>query len=148
MPEIRIRVAAIICQEGRILLVRHVKDENAYWLLPGGGVDYGESMGAALERELREETGLEIAVGDVVFVSDSVPSDRHRHMVQICFQATVVGGELACTPDHRLVGAEFVPIDDLATLTIYPDIRDVLIEALRRGLPDQAGYLGNTWKGA
>lgn len=50
----RVRVAAIIEQDGSVLMVRHEKGADTYWLLPGGGVDFGESLVTALERELRE----------------------------------------------------------------------------------------------
>ncbi|MFP4173447.1 MAG: NUDIX domain-containing protein, partial [Candidatus Hydrogenedentota bacterium] len=62
-PLPRIRVAAIAVRDGAILLVRHEKHGERYWLLPGGGVDFGETLTEALAREVREETGLAIEVG-------------------------------------------------------------------------------------
>jgi ADP-ribose pyrophosphatase YjhB (NUDIX family) len=56
--EPRIRVAAILRWNGRILLLRHEKPSGEVWLLPGGGVRVGESLVSALHRELLEETGL------------------------------------------------------------------------------------------
>ena len=58
MPEPRIRVSAILRWRGRILLLRHEKAGGEVWLLPGGGVQGGESLVRALRRELWEETGL------------------------------------------------------------------------------------------
>ncbi|MFA6239725.1 MAG: NUDIX domain-containing protein, partial [Candidatus Hydrogenedentales bacterium] len=58
----RVRVAAIIVEDGKLLMVRHVKGQESYWLLPGGGVDYGESLVEALERELVEEASVGIRV--------------------------------------------------------------------------------------
>ena len=54
----RIRVSAILRREGRVLLRRHEKDGRQYWLLPGGGVNAGESLVDALRRELAEECGI------------------------------------------------------------------------------------------
>ena len=56
--EPRIRVSAILRWGGRILLCRHEKDGRHYWLLPGGGVNSGESLVRALHRELSEEVGV------------------------------------------------------------------------------------------
>ena len=53
-PTPRIRVAGLLLQGGSVLLVRHQKGEDTYWLLPGGGVQYGESLEEALNRELLE----------------------------------------------------------------------------------------------
>ena len=58
MGEPRVRVSAILRWRGRILLCRHVKHGGEVWLLPGGGVQSGESLVRALQRELWEETGL------------------------------------------------------------------------------------------
>ena len=48
---IRVRVAGIIVEDARVLLIAHKKNDKVYWLLPGGGVDFGESLpDAGLER--------------------------------------------------------------------------------------------------
>ena len=57
--EPRIRVSAVLRWRGAILLCRHEKPGKEYWLLPGGGVDSGESLVDALRRELAEEIGID-----------------------------------------------------------------------------------------
>ena len=90
----RVRVAAIIVKGDSILLVRHEKGAASYWLLPGGGLEFGESLVDGLCREVREETCLEVRVGDLVLASDSIAPDRSRHVVNLCFTGEVIGGEL------------------------------------------------------
>lgn len=142
----RVRVAAIVVEDGRLLLVRHIKDGRSYWLLPGGGVDFGEAAGEALAREVREETGLEIRVRDLVFANDSIPPDGHRHIVNLYFTADLTGGTLCCGEEERLAAAAFVPVADLESIVLFPDIRDVLLPALRDGFRGSARYLGNRWQ--
>ena len=57
--EPRIRVSAILRRETRILLCRHDKGGRAVWLLPGGGVNAGETLVDAVQRELTEECGID-----------------------------------------------------------------------------------------
>ena len=47
----RVRVAGILIEDDRILLIEHTKNDKKYWLVPGGGVDWGESAAEALARE-------------------------------------------------------------------------------------------------
>ncbi len=65
-----VRVAAVVARDGRVLLARHEKGGESYWVLPGGAVEPGETLAGALVRELREEAGLEVEVGDLLFVND------------------------------------------------------------------------------
>jgi ADP-ribose pyrophosphatase YjhB (NUDIX family) len=144
-PTPRIRVAPIIVQDEQILLVRHEKNGAAYWLLPGGGVDYGESVGDALIREVKEETNLDVELGELVLVNDSIPPDRHRHVVNLYFTANVTGGTLRMGTDWNLAEVKWVPFEQVSSLTFYPDIREALLPALQHGFANHAQYLGNLW---
>lgn len=61
------RVRAIIVQNSKILLIKRVKPEIVYWVIPGGGVEEGETIESALQRECLEELGVEVAVGEPIF---------------------------------------------------------------------------------
>lgn len=141
----RVRVAAIIIEGDDILLARHERDDETYWVLPGGGVDFGESIGDALIRELKEEADLDIRLGHLIMVNDSVPPDKHRHIINLYFTAEIVGGKLKLGKDPRLAEMKFVPIAQLSKLTFYPDVRNELLAAIRNGYPNHATYLGNLW---
>lgn len=143
----RIRAAAIILQDDSVLLARHEKDDKSYWVLPGGGVDFGESVGEALKREIREEANLDIRLGEFVMLNDSIPPDHHRHILNLYFLAEIAGGKLRVGQnDKRLRGMEFVPVDDLPGISLYPDIRQALYNGIRNGFPATGLYLGNLWK--
>src|SRR6185295_19384175 len=102
MQNIRIRAAGILVKDDQILLVRHEKNGKSYWLIPGGGVDFGESVEAALKREFQEEVGLEIKVGKLVLVHDSIPPNRHRQVLNLYFVVTAEKFEIKVTSDAVL----------------------------------------------
>ena len=141
----RVRVAAIVVKGDSILLVRHQKASASYWLLPGGGVEFGESLADGLCREVREETCLDIRVGDLVLSSDSIAPDGSRHVVNLCFTGEVVGGELGLGSDERVVEARFVPRDELQELTLHPDVRVELSRGLETGFDSGEVYVGERW---
>ena len=84
----RIRVSAILRWQDMLLLCRHEKHGREYWLLPGGGVDAGESLVGALHRELHEEVGIEDSPpveGPVAIVDSITPAGSlsRKHVVEI-----------------------------------------------------------------
>lgn len=78
-------------------------------------MDLGESLQTALMREVEEETGLFVEVGDVVWVGDTIDDHRDRHFVLIDFRCSVTGGQLAAGDD-----AEEVRWVDLTTAYELP----------------------------
>ncbi len=80
--EPRIRVSAILTWHERLLLCRHEKPGKEYWLLPGGGVNSGESLVDALHRELEEEVGMKAASMTKIAEFYNSPGfcDEHSHL--------------------------------------------------------------------
>lgn len=96
MPKERIELIArgVLARDGRLLVCRNVKNKHAF--LPGGHVEYGESSAEALAREMREEAGIEVTVGEFlgVFESSFVQArgdkpPKHHHELNVLFQMTV-----------------------------------------------------------
>jgi len=140
---IRVRVAVCIADSDRVLLVQHRKAGRSYWLLPGGGVEVGETLVDAARRELAEETGLDVEVGRLVLVCEALQPGG-RHILNLVFAGAVHGGSLRVGRDDRLVQAEWVPVDELTTLEMYPAIGAELQTCCRGGMTEVL-FLGNVW---
>lgn len=115
--------------DGRVVLVRHRNRGTAYHLLPGGGVDYRETLADALTREVREETGLDVMVGPLLFVNDTIDPHGTRHVVNMTFAATIMGGQVTDSPeDPRVEAVDLVDPASLDELDLRPPIASVLYE--------------------
>ena len=142
----RVRVAAIIPDGDGIVLVRHQKGDEAYDLLPGGGVETGETLESALKREVLEETGLTCQVLAPVFINDSIAPDGSRHVVQLTFLVRPTGGELRVDPDDpRVLAPHTVSVELLGYLDLRPPMAAELQEAARKGFKAGMRYLGPLW---
>jgi len=147
-PHPRIRVAVALEEEGRLLLIRHQKAGKSYWLVPGGGVDYGESVRQAAIREMEEETGLLVQVGELVMVAESLAPDRSRHVVHLVFRGTRQGGEVrlgqeAVRPgeEQRLAELKWVTPEELSGLVLHPPFA----ASLREALNGKTSFVDNLW---
>ena len=147
--EPRIRVSAILRRGDRILLVRQEKGGQTYWLLPGGGVNYGESLTEALHRELVEECGLDedITVEGPVAVVESIspdPAARAKHVVHIIFAGPLDRRSLetVTSVDGAVRGHGLFAPDELSDVPVHPPIQ----RFLARWQPgDPTVYLGVLW---
>lgn len=95
---------ALVREGDRILLTKRGRPPfQGYWGLPGGGIELGETVEAAVRREVLEETGLDTAVTRVLGYSDGIQHDdlgRVRwHYVILYVEASVVGGVLRAGDD-------------------------------------------------
>jgi len=97
-------VGAVIVKDDRVVLVkRGAPPLQGEWSLPGGVVEVGETLRAAVQREALEETGLTVQAGEVLEVLDRIiPGDNGKtqyHYVLIDFLCRITGGQLLAGGD-------------------------------------------------
>lgn len=124
-----IAVGAVVIHEGKVLLVRRAKPPaQDQWSIPGGSVELGEPMEAAVERETLEETGITVKAGKPVFAFDVVKRDdsgRIRfHYVIVDFDAQYISGVLIAGDDA--LEARWVSKTELIGLNVNPRTAELL----------------------
>ncbi len=97
MDYIGVGVGAILVDDlGRVFLARRgplAKNERGLWEFPGGSVEFGEKLADALQREMREEYGITIEVGDLLDVADHILPEEGQHWVSPTYICRIISGE-------------------------------------------------------
>jgi 8-oxo-dGTP diphosphatase len=132
-PRPVVGVGAVIVDDGRVVLIKRLFEPLAgQWSLPGGTLELGESLEAAVAREMREETGLEVEVGPVVEVFDRILLDTggriRYHFVLVDYLCRPVGGRLVAGSD--VADAVLVEPTDLARFRMTPKAVAIIERAL------------------
>ena len=129
----RVGVGAVVLDAGRVLLVRRGKPPlMGKWSLPGGLVELGETTREAVRREIEEECGLRIRVGEVAGILDHVVRDAEGriryHWVLVDYVAFVESGTLCAASDAD--EAQWVEVEAVERL----DTTDGLMDMIRRAV--------------
>jgi len=155
-PRVRVAARALIIRDGAVLLqVRRIAG-RAVHLLPGGGQEPGETLAEAVVREVREETGLAVAAGPLLWVREFIPRRHgltHRgddHDLHCIFACTPIDGAAAAAladaaplPDAAQMAVRWVPLAALAGVTLWPEsVHRRLCALTDDGLPLVPAYLG------
>lgn len=139
----RVRVAALIQDsKGKILLVQQQKKKSGYWLLPGGGIEFGESGEEALKRELKEELSLEVSHIEFLLLNESIDPNKKRHLIQIVFLTKV--RELLPVlnaKEKAISGFGYFSPKEILSMDLRPDIKHYF----RAKNTNKPRYISSPW---
>ncbi len=88
--------ALIINDRGQVFLARRgpkARNETGLWEFPGGSVEFGETLAGALRREMREEFGIEIEIGELLDVVDHILLEEGQHWVSPTYLCRITSGD-------------------------------------------------------
>ncbi|MGM0852644.1 MAG: NUDIX hydrolase [Bacillota bacterium] len=103
-----------------VLMVKNIGENSSYYTLPGGAVEPGETLEEAAIREVKEETGLDVEIGDVFSVSEAFFEDRGHHAVFFIFRGEITGGEITISmPEEieEITWMDFLKAEDYIHIT-------------------------------
>lgn len=127
----RVSAYAVVLQQEAILLVRHSGEE--FYDLPGGKVEFGETIESALQREALEEAGADLTIGSQLWLGQDYFYHGKKHAfyqtVQLFYAATI-SGKLKKPSEPTVTFYDWVPVKDLSRYPVIP----VVSEAIQRAM--------------
>jgi len=123
-------VDTIITQSNSVVLIRRKNPPfKGSWALPGGFVEYGETVELAAIRETKEETGLDIELDGIVGVYSDPHRDPRGHIISICFLGYKIGGKLIADTDAADV--KCFGVDEVSRIEMAFDHHIILEDAFK-----------------
>lgn len=128
MKHPNVAVDSVIMRGGKVLLIkRKFEPHRGRWALPGGAVDYGETLKDAVVREVEEETGVKVEPVKLLTILDEPGRDPRGHVVSVVFLCKILGGKPRPGSDAEEVGF----FSDVSGIEIAFDHRKVVEDALK-----------------
>jgi mutator protein MutT len=137
-----VRPTGVLIKDKKILIVKQDVTETRHWALPGGKLEFGETIEQCLIREIKEETGLDISVKELLYVTDRFY--RNTHIVHLLFLIKKISGKLRAGKELKL---ETEKIKEL-TMASVDRLQDYgfptgLCQLVKTGFPERGSYKGD-----
>jgi ADP-ribose pyrophosphatase YjhB (NUDIX family) len=119
-----ISARGVVKRDGKVLLIHRFKNGDEYWVVPGGGVEEGETVEEALKREMREETSLEMLSCRFLIAVETPKGEQHLYECEMGQgEVKIQGPEVDDESKDNQYILTWVPIEQVKELKIlYPEI--------------------------
>lgn len=147
--ELRVRPTGILIEDSRLLVVKQWVTPTRGWSLPGGKLEPDETIQQCLIREFKEETGLDIKVEELLYITDRF-FQTHLHIVHMAFLVSINGSkpdgyEWTCDDPYptktagKIREIKLVPIEEITKLGFTP----VFVQLIKDNFPGRGSYKGD-----
>lgn len=144
-PLIRTASRALLIQDNHVLAIKYKEEDSVFYALPGGGQETGESLHKNLQRECQEELGIDVKIGELIFVREWIEKVRNVHQIEFIFECSPymkIESVKSEIPDGNQIGIEWLPLTDIMNYHIYSlEMREQL-QKLMHGHQGIPVYLG------
>lgn len=141
--KIGIRPATIVVDKGKLLLVKSEYNGNIFYLLPGGGIEFGETIEEAAIRETLEETGKKIKIIKPVYINEYIDNkDKSKRVLNIFFLSKIIKEDNTklTNDDGKIKSIEWISLDDLKNISLKPDFLKNLKKDLKGDFKNSIFY--------
>lgn len=137
----KIRPSAIIIKNDAILLMKYVYNGHNVYNLPGGNLEFGESMKDCLERELQEELLIETKINDLKFILEL--KQKESFSLHHIFEAEILKNVPKLNPEHTsALEVEWIMVSQLSQIKMYPPVNQEIFELYNENKNADSVYLG------
>lgn len=96
-----------------LLRSENCKNEHNKWMIPGGGVDFNETLEEAIVREVKEEIAVDIKLGEIISVPNHILPEEGQHWVAPTFKCKIISGEPKIMEPHKHSDLKWFSLDNL-----------------------------------
>lgn len=115
----RVVVGAVVKKDNKLLLIKEkLEDEKEYWIVPGGGVRFGENLEEAVLRELKEEVGLELTNIKLIDFHQAIFTNFNYHTIIFFFLAETKGLPKISKKEKKVLEACFFTVEEISNLQL------------------------------
>ncbi len=145
--KIYIRPAILIIENQSILTMQYRYGEQEVYNLPGGNLELGEYLSEALAREMQEELGIEVTVGELIAVGEVYVKENNKQTLHLLFAGKIKVGIPTLNPkETSALDIRWLPIDELNSVNLYPNIAPTIQDYLTGNLLNKyTGKIEQQW---
>lgn len=137
----KIRPAILIIENEKILTMQYNYGGQDVYNLPGGNLEFGEHLSNALAREMIEEMGIQVSIGDLMMVGEVHALAQQKQTFHFIFEGKIIEGTPILNPkETSAIAIKWLDINDLKLVNLYPNISEKLLLYLAGNLENK--YIG------